>query len=161
MFDLDVLDYLVKPITQERFMKAISKFNYYRNSLTEKPQMVDSFEEAYIFLKIGNLQTKIYLKDIIYIEGLKDFIKVHTYAKTFVASERLSYMEQKLPENKFSRIHKSFIVALDKITHYTFRQINIGNISLSIGRVFKNEFLSYDAWFICFLLSGHSTKSGR
>jgi DNA-binding LytR/AlgR family response regulator len=140
-FELDVLDYLIKPITQERFMKAVSKFNYYFNSMIEKPQAIDNFKEAYIFLKTGNLQTKVYLKDILYIEGLKDFIKVHTPAKIIIASERLSYMEQKLPENKFSRIHKSFIVALDKITDYTSEKLTIGNISLPIGRVFKNEFL--------------------
>jgi len=140
-FELDALDYLVKPITQERFMKAISKFNYYHNSLREKPHIIDDFNDAYIFLKIGNQQTKIFLKDILYIEGLKDYVKIHTHAKVFVASERLSYMEQKLPENKFSRIHKSFIVALPKITHYTTEQITIGNTSLPIGRVFKNEFL--------------------
>ena len=122
-------------------MKAISKFNYYHNSLRERPHIIDDFNDAYIFLKIGNQQTKIFLKDIIYIEGLKDYVKIHTHAKVFVASERLSYMEQKLPENKFSRIHKSFIVALPKITHYTTEQITIGNTSLPIGRVFKNEFL--------------------
>jgi DNA-binding LytR/AlgR family response regulator len=140
-FELDALDYMVKPITQERFMKAISKFNYYHNTLTENLQIADNFKDAYIFLKTGTQQTKIYLKDIIYIEGLKDYVKVHTHDKVLLASERLSYMEQKLPENKFSRIHKSFIVALPKITHYTSEQISIGNTTLPIGRVFKNEFL--------------------
>jgi DNA-binding LytR/AlgR family response regulator len=140
-FELDALDYMVKPITQERFMKAISKFNYYHNTLTENLQIADNFKDAYIFLKTGTQQTKIYLKDIIYIEGLKDYVKVHTHDKVLLASERLSYMEQKLPENKFSRIHKSFIVALPKITHYTSEQITIGNTTLPIGRVFKNEFL--------------------
>jgi len=140
-FELDALDYMVKPITQERFMKAISKFNYYHNTLTENLQIADNFKDAYIFLKTGTQQTKIYLKDIIYIEGLKDYVKVHTRDKVLLASERLSYMEQKLPENKFSRIHKSFIVALPKITHYTSEQISIGNTTLPIGRVFKNEFL--------------------
>ena len=140
-FELDALDYMVKPITQERFMKAISKFNYYHNALTENLPIADNFEDAYIFLKTGAQQTKIYLKDIIYIEGLKDYVKVHTPDKVLLASERLSYMEQKLPENKFSRIHKSFIVALPKITHYTSEQISIGNTTLPIGRVFKNEFL--------------------
>lgn len=114
-FELDVLDYLVKPITQERFMKAISKFNYYANVRTENVDIPNSFDSAYIFLKIGKGELKIFLKDILYIEGLKDYIKVHTSNKVFVASERLSYMEEKLPENKFARVHKSFIVAIEKI----------------------------------------------
>ena len=140
-FELDVLDYLVKPITQGRFMMAVSKFIYYNSSSIEKSQEVDNFKDAYIFLKTGKNQTKLYLNDILYIEGLKDYVRVHAHSKVFVASERLSYMEQKLPENKFARTHKSFIVALNKITHYTADQVFIGNAPLPIGRVFKNAFL--------------------
>jgi DNA-binding LytR/AlgR family response regulator len=140
-FELDVLDYIIKPVTQERFMKAISKFNYYNNGQPEKPGASNSFDVAYVFLKTGKGQTKIYLKDILYIEGLKDFIKVHTPDKVIVASERLSYMEDKLPENKFARVHKSYIVALDPINDVQAEQVTIGEIAIPIGRVFKNEFL--------------------
>jgi DNA-binding LytR/AlgR family response regulator len=140
-FELDVLDYLIKPVTQERFMKAISKFTYYNNILPERPKTPNSFDNAYIFLKVGREQVKIFLTDIIYIEGFKDYIKVHTGTKVFVAFERLSYMEEKLPEKKFARIHKSFIVALDKITKYSAEEIKIGDTALAIGRIFKNNFL--------------------
>jgi len=140
-FELDVIDYLIKPVTQERFMRSISRFNFYNNALTEKPAIANSFDMAYIFLKVGKGQVKIYLKDILYIEGLKDFIKVHTAQKIFVASERLSYMEDTLPENKFARIHKSYIVALEKITHLQAEQVIVGNTTIPIGRVFKNEFV--------------------
>jgi DNA-binding LytR/AlgR family response regulator len=140
-FELDVMDYLLKPVTQERFMKSISRFHFYNNEPAEKPPIPDSFDTAYIFLKIGKGQTKIFLKDILYIEGLKDFIKVHTTQKMFVASERLSYMEDKLPENKFARVHKSFIVALEKITSVQTEQVLIGDVSIPVGRVYKNEFL--------------------
>lgn len=140
-FELEVMDYLIKPVTQERFMKAISRYNYYNNTSSEKPDVSNSFDMAYIFLKVGRGQTKIYLKDILYIEGLKDFIKVHTSQKVFIASERLSYMNERLPENKFSRLHKSFIVALDKINSVQAEHVMIGDIAIPIGRVFKNEFL--------------------
>ena len=140
-FELDVMDYLIKPVTQERFMKSISKFNYYNNVPVEKPETSGTFDMAYIFLKVGKGQAKIYLKDILYIEGLKDYIKVHTSKKVFVASERLSYMDEKLPEKKFARVHKSFIVALGKIDGVHAEQVMIGNTTLPIGRVFKNEFL--------------------
>jgi DNA-binding LytR/AlgR family response regulator len=140
-FELDVMDYLIKPVTQERFMKSISRFNYYNHALTEKPDVSTSFDMAYIFLKVGKGQTKIYLKDILYIEGLKDFTKVHTVQKVFIASERLSYMEEKLPESKFARVHKSFIVALEKISGMDAEEVMIGDIPIPIGRVFKNEFL--------------------
>jgi DNA-binding LytR/AlgR family response regulator len=137
-FELEVMDYLVKPVTQERFMKAISRFNY---TQTESPDTTSSFDTAYIFLKAGKGLTKIYLKDILYIEGLRDFIKVHTAERVFVASERLSYMEDKLPEKQFARVHKSFIVALGKINSLQAEQVMIGATAIPIGRVFKNEFL--------------------
>lgn len=140
-FELDVMDYLIKPVTQERFMKAISRFNYYNNVLGEKPAIPNDFEMAYIFLKAGKEQLKIYLKDILYIEGLKDYIKVHTSKKVIIASERLSYMEEKLPEKKFARVHKSFIVALEKINGVQAEQVTIGGTTIPIGRVYKNEFL--------------------
>jgi DNA-binding LytR/AlgR family response regulator len=140
-FDLDVIDYLVKPITQERFMKAISKFNYYNNVLVEKADPPNSFDRAYIFLKVGKEQIKVFLKDILYIEGLKDYIKVHTAQKVFVVSERLSYMDEKLPENNFVRVHKSFIVALGKISSMQAEQVVIGGAIIPIGRVFRNAFL--------------------
>ena len=140
-FELDVLDYLIKPITQERFMKAISKFNYYNNIPAERPGITNGYNNAYIFLRVGKEQMKIYLKDILYIEGLKDYIKVHTAAKVFVASERISYMNEKLPESKFARVHKSFIVAIEKITSIQAEQVMIGNTAIPIGRMFKNEFL--------------------
>lgn len=139
-FELDALDYLIKPITQERFMKAISKFTYYNSIIPEKTRIPNGFDTAYIFLKIGKEHTKVLLADVLYIEGFKDYIKVHTPIKVFITFERLSYMEEKLPENKFARIHKSFIVALDKITKYSAEEIKIGTKSLTIGRIFKNSF---------------------
>jgi DNA-binding LytR/AlgR family response regulator len=131
----------MKPVTQERFMKAVSKFHFYAKGRKEKEPVPDAFEQAYIFLKIGKDQTKIFLKDIIYVEGLKDYIKVHTPGKVFIAYDRLSYMEEKLPENKFARIHKSYIVALDKITNYNAEQVRLNEKALAIGRVYKNEFM--------------------
>ena len=140
-FELDVLDYLVKPITQERFMKAISKFSFYNHAHVVKKSNQGSYDAAYLFLKVGKGDIKIYLKDILYIEGLKDYTKIHTKEKVLIASERLSYMEEKLPESKFARVHKSFIVALEKITGIYAEQIAIGETNLPIGRVYKNEFL--------------------
>ena len=140
-FELDVMDYLIKPVTQERFMKSISRFNYYNNALVEKPEISNSYDMAYIFLKTGKGQTKIYLKDILYIEGLKDFVKVHTFQKTFIASERLGYMDEKLPENKFARVHKSFIIALERIDNIQAEHVMLSDTAIPIGRVFKNEFL--------------------
>lgn len=140
-FELDVLDYLVKPITAERFMKAMARYTYYVNNMPEVAERSRAFNEAYVFIKTGKDQTKVFLKEILYIEGLKDYVKVHTSTKTYIASERLSYMEEKLPENKFIRIHKSYIISLEKLTSYTVEQVVINAFSLPIGRSYKNSFL--------------------
>jgi DNA-binding LytR/AlgR family response regulator len=140
-YELDVFDYLVKPITQERFMKAIAKFLHYWNSqkgLKETPAINGA---AYLFFKVGREQVRIFFADILYIEGLADYIKVHTVARSYVASEKLGSMEEKLPANSFMRIHKSFIVALEKVTSYNADHVVLSNKALPLGRLYKTGFL--------------------
>jgi DNA-binding LytR/AlgR family response regulator len=133
-FELDVVDYLVKPITQERFMKAIAKF-------LQGQETLKNDGEAFLFFKVGREQVKVFLKDIIYIEGFADYIKVHTTSKYYIASEKLGYMEAELPPDSFTRIHKSFIVALDKVSSYTAEQVLLKGTALPLGRLFKAGFL--------------------
>ena len=140
-FEMDVLDYLVKPITQERFIKAISKYNYYANAITNNSKTMDNYSDAYIFFRINREEIKVFLKDILYIEGFKDYIKIHTTNKVLMANERLSYLEERLPESKFVRTHKSYIVAVDKISQYKSEQISIAGNILPIGRVYKQFFI--------------------
>ncbi|GAB3946760.1 LytTR family DNA-binding domain-containing protein [Spirosoma harenae] len=139
-FDLDVLDYLVKPITQERFMRAISKYLQYHNTPEIPSQIYSPYEETYMFFKVGRDQTKLFLKDIIFIEGFADYIKVHTNQRSYVASEKLGYMEEKLPADKFIRIHKSFIIAWDKLVSYNADQVNLAKQTLPLGRLYKGAF---------------------
>lgn len=140
-FDLDVLDYLVKPITQERFMRAVSKYLQYQNSPALPSPITSRYEESYMFFKVGRDQTKIFLKDIIFMEGLADYIKVHTNEKSYVASEKLGFMEQKLPNDKFIRVHKSFIIAWDKLLSYNTDQVTLVTETLPLGRLYKGAFL--------------------
>jgi DNA-binding LytR/AlgR family response regulator len=139
-FELDVFDYLVKPITRERFMKAISKYLLYRSNETGVQEATKD-DDAYLFLKVGRDQVRIFLKDIIYLEGLSDYIKVHTTEKSYVASEKLGLMETSLPTGSFTRIHKSFIVSLDKVTSFNADHVCLNGISLPLGRLFKANFL--------------------
>ncbi|GAB3921077.1 LytR/AlgR family response regulator transcription factor [Larkinella terrae] len=139
-FDLDVLDYLVKPITQERFMRAVSKYMQLQNIPDIPVQIASRYEETYMFFKVGRDQTKIFLKDIIFMEGFADYIKVHTKDKAYIASEKLGYMEEKLPEDKFIRVHKSFIIAWDKLISYNADQVNLVNQTLPLGRLYKGAF---------------------
>ena len=142
-FDLDVLDYIVKPVSFERFLKAIAKYNQYnllRQGEVTEP-LPDAFDKAYMYFKVNKQVKKIFLKDIVYIESIKDYVKIVTTDKPVITYQRLSYMEEKLPENKFLRIHKSYIIAIDRISGYNNDIINIEGYSLPLGRSYKQSFL--------------------
>ncbi|OQP50851.1 DNA-binding response regulator [Niastella yeongjuensis] len=142
-FELDVLDYLVKPVTFERFLKSISKYHQY--NILKQPTAIENREEAfgkaYMYFKVNKELVKIYLKEIIYIESIKDYVKIVMPGKSVITYQRIGYMEEKLPENKFVRIHKSYIISVDKIVSYNNEEVNVQSISLPIGRNFKQQFL--------------------
>ncbi len=146
-FDLDVLDYLVKPVSFDRFLKAIAKYNQ-QNILRQvevAEKTPDAFEKAYMYFKVNKDVKKVFLKDIIYIESVKDYVKIVTTGRALITYQRLSYMEEKLPENKFLRIHKSYIIASDKITSYNNDMVQIDQYSLPLGRSYKQSFLKFIA----------------
>lgn len=142
-FDLDVLDYIVKPVSFERFLKAIGKYNQYNmlRQVEAQEKGPDAFEKAYMYFKVNKQVKKVFLKDIIYIESVKDYVKIVTTDKPLITYQRLSYMEEKLPENKFLRIHKSYIIAIDRISGYNNDLINIDGHELPLGRSYKQGFL--------------------
>src|SRR5688500_183532 len=142
-FELDVLDYLVKPISFERFLKSISKYHQY--NLLKQPAAGEdndsAFEKAYMYFKVNKDLVKIFLNEIIYIESIKDYVKIVTTNRSVITYQRIGYMEEKLPENKFVRIHKSYIISVDKIVSYNNEEVNVQAVSLPIGRNFKQQFL--------------------
>lgn len=140
-FDLDVLDYLVKPVSFERFMKAVSKYHQYSSRVPALETDHNIVDNAYIFIKVNKDQVKIFLKDILYIESIKDYLKIHTKSRTYITYLRLSYMQEKLPESCFARIHKSYIVSLKAIKSFRSDSIRIGDTALPIGRFYKKNFL--------------------
>src|SRR6478672_8122754 len=134
-YELNVLDYLLKPISFERFLKAINKLNIDTSEII-KPGTIDIKNDAFIYVKSEKKNVKILLKDILFIESLKDYIKIHTAEKTIITQVPISTIEQRLPDN-FLRIHRSFIVAKDKITAYTQHDLEIGKFQIPIGRNYK------------------------
>jgi DNA-binding LytR/AlgR family response regulator len=140
-FDLDVTDYLLKPITFERFLQSVSKVMGQKlNTPFTEPdyQLLRSFNESYIYLREEREMVKVYLKDIIYIESLRDYVRVKTTMGQIITYNKISYLEQKLPENKFIRVHRSFIIALEKVSTFTPATIRIDDFSIPIGRNYKN-----------------------
>lgn len=139
-FELDVVDYLLKPITFERFLKSVNK--YFQVAGNEHPGFSSSpsvQEDAYIYVKENKRVVKIQLNEILYIEGLSEYVKIHTADKKIVTKTSMSGMEEKLPDTDFLRIHKSYIVSLRKIEAFTATSIEIGGKELPVGRSYKNR----------------------
>jgi DNA-binding LytR/AlgR family response regulator len=141
-YDLDVIDYLLKPLTFDRFLRAVGKIYQSGPLITDdNPVIKSSFEEAYIFLREDREMVKVFLKDILYIESLRDYVKVKTATNQIISYQKISFLEQKLPEKEFVRVHRSFIVSIDKVSSFTFGSVKIGGIEVPIGRNYKQQAL--------------------
>ncbi len=144
-FELDVVDYLLKPITFERFLKSINK--YYQATQEEvqntEPVKVNNGhqEEAFIYVKENKKVVKVHLSDILYVEGLSEYVQIYTPGKKIITKTSMTNMSNKLPEDCFMRIHKSFIVSLSKIEAFTSSSIEVPGKELPIGRSYKNSVL--------------------
>lgn len=142
-YDLDVIDFLLKPISFERFLKAINRYcnrsgSVHKNS-TGQSQSVPS---RHVFIQDGKNIYKISFDDLLYLEGFGEYVKVVTVSKTHLVRDSLSDFEQKLPGDRFLRIHKSYIVNLEKITGYSSVHVMLKNIELPIGRIFREKVMT-------------------
>ena len=133
-FDLNVLDYLVKPIPFERFLKAINKINSRINLEKDRQNDMAFKEEPFIFLKVDKKMMKIKLNEILYIESLKDYIKVFTVLGDYLVHKSMTSISEELPRENFIRIHRSFTIAINKITSVEGNLIEIANRRIPIGR---------------------------
>lgn len=137
-YDLDIVDYLLKPITFDRFFKSIER--YLRNAAQEvQPLSQTPNEVESIFLKSGYRNIKININDILYIESLKDYVKVYTLKGPVTTKYKISDMEEELSAKNFLRIHRSFIINLKHISAFTASDIEIGKTELPIGESFKEH----------------------
>jgi DNA-binding LytR/AlgR family response regulator len=142
-YEFDILDFLLKPITYDRFLKAIAKLHLRRQAPPEEPvvAVVDSYENTYKYFKVNREMKKVFLKDILYIESLKDYVRI----KSLITYQRISYLEEKLPDDKFIRVHKSFIVAIDKISSLSSNTVKIKDKEIPIGRNYKGNVVKLTA----------------
>lgn len=137
-YEFDVLDFLLKPITFDRFLRAISKYHQRRLTMLDSTtSLSDSYEQAYKYFKVNREMKKVFLKDILYIESLKDYVRIKTDKESLITYQRISYLEEKLPDDKFLRVHKSFIVAVDKITSLGSNSVKIKDKEIPVGRNYK------------------------
>ena len=143
-YELDVLDYLLKPISFERFLKAVNKVLQLNISAARSAIPAPTLTEnqngqsnSFLYFRTERKMVKVFFRDILYVEGLKDYIKIVTDTKPIITKYVLSTLEEMLPANEFLRIHKSYIIAINKIDSYNADMIQVAKHELPIGRLYK------------------------
>jgi two-component system, LytTR family, response regulator len=146
-FNQDAVDYLLKPIPFDRFVKAVNKAQerLQRNGKTSKTPAAAPApaEHDFMFVKADYKTIRVDFKDILWIEGLKDYIIIQTKDQKIITLLSMNKMMEKLPDSKFLRVHRSFIVALQKIDSIEKSRIRIGAKEIPIGEVYKDHFLRW------------------
>ncbi|MBS1500889.1 MAG: response regulator transcription factor [Bacteroidetes bacterium] len=137
-YDLDIVDYLLKPITFDRFFKSIERYLRVTDQQEQSINQVHA-ENGSILLKSGYKNIKVITDDILYMESLKDYVKVYTLNGTITTKYKISDMENKLSNKNFLRIHRSFIVNLTHISAFTASDVEIGKTELPIGESYKEH----------------------
>lgn len=151
-YDLNVSDYLLKPIAFDRFYKAVEKVHVRQNKMSEPAPVVQPVLTSapllasnhaiqdFIFVKTEHKIQKIELDDIQFIEGLKDYISIYTKAERVITLQNMKKMEETLPSAQFIRVHKSYIISLDKIESIERSRISINGKIIPIGDTYRDEF---------------------
>jgi DNA-binding LytR/AlgR family response regulator len=148
-YELDVVDYLLKPITFDRFLKAVDKANQRlklpASPLPTSPQEKISTEPTpdFVFVKDGTKLVKINFADVLYVEGLKDYVTIHTKAQKVISLQRLKALEMQLPADRFIRIHHSYIIALKAIDAIHKGEVQIGNAMIPISDTYRKAFKEF------------------
>lgn len=144
-FELEVKDYLVKPFSFERFYKGVLRL-YQEQSPKSRPEKEEiktepKQEQEYIFLKVGHRIQKIAVCDIIFVEGMRDYLRIHTATEKIMTLLSFAKLEELLPSQGFARVHRSFLVAIDKIDHIEKNRIRIADQVIPISDTYVEPFL--------------------
>lgn len=142
-FDLNAVDFLLKPISFERFLQAVNKvmqmdIHVAGNTNPLNEQLPDQ-SHPFLYFRADRKMIKVFLEDILFIESLKDYIKVITTHKVIISKQSISSLEEMLPKDAFIRVHRSYIIAIDKINSYNADSIEIGKTEIPIGRLFRHD----------------------
>jgi len=140
-FELNAIDYLLKPVGFDRFSKTIERAREYismkKNDTVEAPDL----ENDHIFIKSNQKQVKLSYDQIMYVEAFADYVKLYTPEKRYITLQTMKNMEQKLPKEKFIRVHRSFIVGIKYINTFNSSELEIGSVKIPVGKNYKDEFL--------------------
>jgi DNA-binding LytR/AlgR family response regulator len=140
-FEMEVKDYLVKPFSFERFYKSVLRIYREQTSTVETERNIAGKQEnEYIFLKVGHRIQKIATTDILFVEGMKDYIRIHTADEKIMTLLNFTQLEELLPAQQFARVHRSYLVAIDKIGHIEKNKIHIGENVIPISESYAEGF---------------------
>ncbi len=142
-YELDAIDYLVKPIRIERFLKAVNKAENHLRLLQQESNtnQVEKIEDDFVFIKADRKYFKIFFKDILYIEGLKDYVVIYTADNKIITSMNVKTIASQLPPAIFARVSKSYIVNVQHIASFDNELIYVKDIEIPLGQSFKDDFL--------------------
>ncbi|MEO5593400.1 MAG: response regulator transcription factor [Chitinophagaceae bacterium] len=145
-YELNVIDYLLKPIEFNRFLMAVNKIKIQNESTRINANLSlatgDQAEKSHLFFNVSKKKVKIYIDDILYVESLKEYIKIVTNGKSILTKFQLNQVEELLSKGKFIRVHRSFIVAKAKIEAFSATEVEIAGKEIPIGRSYKEYVLS-------------------
>lgn len=144
-YELDVIDYMLKPVTMERFFRAINKYLDQTTSdsaFTTPSNTAGPSEEVHIFVNTNRKHVKIIFEEVLYVESMKDYVCIHTEGRTVMTKDKISEFEKKLPDY-FLRVHRSFIVNTRKISAYSAHDIELGEKEIPIGVSYKQVVINF------------------
>lgn len=135
-FELNVADYILKPVTFERLLKAFSKA---KELLSKRADNASLKESEYLIFRESKKSVRVKQDEILYFESIKDYVKVVTLNRTVITKQSISSLEEILDKDKFIRVHRSFIVALNRVDTFSTTSLEIGDIEIPIGRLYKED----------------------
>lgn len=136
-FDLNAVDFLLKPISFDRFLKAIQKALSSDQKSTKEDEIATS--PGFVYFRADRKMVKVLTQEIAFVEGLKDYVKVHAGGKPIITKQTITGVAEMLPDNKFLRVHRSFIVNVDKVTSFSPHSIFIGQNEIPVGPLYKHD----------------------
>ncbi len=148
-YELEVTDYLLKPISFERFIKSVEKVysilekELAATSSLKEAEMHSDKQSNFIFVKSDYKLQKVRFQDIQYIEGMKDYLRIVTPEKRLMVLQNFKKMEDILPDKKFVRVHKSYIISVDKIDSIGKKSLKVGDVNIPIGESYKKAFFDF------------------
>lgn len=135
-YEYNVVDYLLKPFNNERFLKAVSKFKEMKTRYS-----TPSYDDQYLLISINKKKMRIFIRDIMYVESLREYVKIVTANKNFITRLQIGDLESFLPSESFMRIHRSFIVSINNIDAFTHTDLEVKGVEIPIGKNYKTKVL--------------------